>query len=186
MLDYFKEKLTKEDFEILKVSLFLRTRYRLKENVSRIKSDIIKRFGDRGKNIANLCSAEYFENFIRPLWDTIHKSIASKNEANQKFNEIFELIVRNGLLAVFVNYHMTENKLVSQIAGKIEESKKYGFAMISEQLYVHALSRANVETVLQWIQNNPGYPKVSIVSQGPDFITVSIPIDHNALETEKD
>ncbi len=182
LLDYFKGKISKEDYEILKISLFLRFRFRLKENVSDIKSDIIKRFGDRGKNIANLCSAEYFEEYIRPLWDTIHKSVVKKDEADQKFKKIFELIVRDGLLAVFVHHKMTEDKLAAKIAGKIEESRRYGFVMISDQLYVHALSLPNVKTVLQWIKNNPEFPNVTIVSEGPDFITVSIPIDHNALD----
>lgn len=176
LLNYFRDKLTKEDFEILKVSLFLKTSYKSGKSVLQIKSDIKKKFGDRGKNIANLCSSGYFENFIKPLWISVHKSIGDKGKADQDFREVFELIVKNGLLAVFVHYKMTEAKLSLVIANKIEESKKYGFAMISDQLYVHALSRSNVKTVLGWVKRFGTELSAEIVAQGTDFITVSIPI----------
>ena len=181
ILSYFKDKLTKEDFEILRISLFLRSRYRLKENVSKIKEDIVKKFGDRGKNIANLCSSGYFENFIKPLWEAIHESIEDKENAGKEFYQIFELIVKNGLLAVFVHHHMTVDKLSSLIAKRIEESTRYGFAMVSEQLYIHALSKTNVKTVNDWIENHDVEIKAEIVAQGKDFITVAIPIDHELV-----
>jgi hypothetical protein len=186
LLDYFRNKLSREDFEILRISLFLRSRYRLKENVSHIKSDILKRFGDRGKNIANLCSAGYFESFVQPLYEAIHESIENKTEAEQKFNEIFELIVRNGLLAVFVHSGMTEGKLASQIMKKMEESKRYGFAMVSDQLYIHALSSQNVNTVLKWIEKNGTEISAEVIAKGSDFITVSIPISDLSLDNFED
>ena len=186
LLNYFRDKLSKEDFEILKVSLFLRFRYALKENITDIKIDIIKRFGDRGKNIANLCSAGYFESFIRPLWDVIHESIERKNEADQNFKEIFELIVKNGLLAVFVNHRMTEGKLLAEITNKITESKKYGFAMVSDQLYVHALSVQNVRTVQLWNETHGIKLNARAGAQSSDFITISIPIDHLPIEENEE
>ncbi|MHB1810946.1 MAG: hypothetical protein ACYDCP_06115 [Thermoplasmataceae archaeon] len=184
LLAYFREKLTKEDFEILRISLFLRSRYRLKENVSKIKEDIVKKFGDRGKNIANLCSTEYFENFIKPLWEVIHKSIEDKETADREFYQIFELIVKNGLLAVFVHHYLTADKLSSLISKRIEESVRYGFAMVSEQLYIHALSRQNVTTVVDWVENHGVKIKAKIIVQGNDFITVAIPIDHELVEED--
>jgi|ACXJ01.1.fsa_nt_gi hypothetical protein len=184
LLGYFKDKLTKEDFEILRISLFLRSRHRLKENVSKIKEDIVKKFGDRGKNIANLCSTEYFENFIKPLWEVIHESIEDQGTADIEFYKIFELIVKNGLLAVFVHHYMTADKLSSLITKRIEESVRYGFAMVSEQLYIHALSRQNVKTVVDWVENHGVKIKAEIIVQGKDFITVAIPIDHELFEED--
>lgn len=183
-LSYFKDKLTKEDFEILRISLFLRSRHRLKENISKIKEDIVKKFGDRGKNIANLCSSGYFENFIKPLWEAIHESVEDKEEANKEFYTIFELIVKNGLLALFVHHSMTVDTLSSLIAKRIKESARYGFAMVSEQLYIHALSKPNVRTVLDWIENHGAEIKAEIIAQGKDFITVAIPIDHELVDDD--
>lgn len=172
---FFKGKIPKEDLEILNISLFMRDRFKKDENISQIKSDIIKRFGDRGKNIANLCTTNYFENFIKPLWEAIHGAIADKQQADQRFNEIYELIVKNGLLAVFVHSKMSKSKLAVLIRKKMEESKKYGFTVVSDRLYIHALSRSNVKTVLECIESED--ITANIVSQDTDFITVEIPID---------
>jgi hypothetical protein len=71
MLKFFKDKIPKEDFEALRVSLFIRALYKDNENIFQVKKDVIKKFGERGKNITNLCSAGYFENFIKPLYEEI-------------------------------------------------------------------------------------------------------------------
>lgn len=177
-LAFFRDKLPSPDLEILKISLFMRARFNLNENVSKIKEDIIKRFGDRGGNIANLCTAGYFENFINPLWTIIHQSIKEKRNADEKFNEIYELIVRNGLLAVFVHHFMSDDKLSNLIQRRLDESKRYGFGVISDKLYIHALSNANVKTVKKWIQKSGNEIGAEIIAQEAEFITVSIPTDH--------
>jgi hypothetical protein len=149
-----------------------------KENVSPIKADIVKRFGDRGKNIANLCSASYFEDFIGPLWDVIHGSVKQKNEADKHFNDIYELIIKNGLLAIFVHHRMSKEKLTALVQGKIDESKRYGFSLVSDYIYIHALSEHNVRTVIDWIEHSE--MKVNIIARDIDFITVALPLSSNS------
>ncbi len=177
MLSFFKDKIPKEDFEALKVSLFMRALFRDNENIFQVKRDVIKKFGDRGKNIANLCSSEYFENFIKPLYEEIDKSSMRKEETNEIFNNIYEMIIKNGLLAVFVNYGMSVRDIDIEVNRKIGESKKYGFYQISEVLYIHALSRKNVETLDEWIQGH-NYD-VRSATRGKWFLTISVPIDKN-------
>jgi len=65
ILSFFENLIPEGDFSALKMALYLRYQATQKRgNISHLKADIRYRFGDRGVNIANLCSTGYFEEFM--------------------------------------------------------------------------------------------------------------------------
>lgn len=175
LLRFFEDKIPKDDHEVLKISLFMRSLFRSNVNISQIKLDIIRKFGERGNSIANLCTTEYFENFIKPLYEEIQNSEEDQETVSKTFGKIYELIVRNGLLAIFVNHNMSERDLDNEVEKKIQESKKYGFHQISDVLYIHALSRRNVETVERWMKRCTY--EVNPIARRRGYITMAVSID---------
>ena len=107
ILDFFEQIIPREDFEALESSLYLRKKFLDKKDIKQLKQDIRMRFGDRGKNIANLCTAGYFENFLMPLY----------NKSQEDFKKIYEVVISKSAMAVFVNSQMCE----AEIANKIKE-----------------------------------------------------------------
>src|SRR3989339_1623940 len=115
ILDFFSSLIPKEDLEALESSLFLRRKFNEKKDIRKLKEDIRRRFGDRGNNIANLCTAGYFENFLIHL----------HNSSKERFAELYELIVDKSVCAVFVHGEMSPEQITSQIKNKIAISKRY-------------------------------------------------------------
>src|SRR6218665_477814 len=60
ILTFFKEVLSKRDWEALRDSLFLRFEFSKGNSVKELKQDITVRYGERGNIISNLCTAGYF------------------------------------------------------------------------------------------------------------------------------
>ena len=82
------------------MSLFLRSELKRNRNVSGYKNDIREQFGERGANIANLCTAGYFENEFMPLYALSH----------EEFKEYYELAVKEKARALFVHAYMGQMK----------------------------------------------------------------------------
>ena len=136
ILTFFQGIIPKEDFEALQASLYLRTVFKQGKNIIKLKRDIRNAFGTRGNNIANLCSAGYFEEFLIPIYN------ATKDNEN-KFKELYELIVNNVVLAIFVHRDMSLEEISSQIIKKAEISKKYGLGVI----HIHGIGESNVAKI---------------------------------------
>ncbi|MBS3076375.1 hypothetical protein J4481_01380 [Candidatus Pacearchaeota archaeon] len=91
ILDFFSSLIPKEDLEALESSLFLRRKFNEKKDIRKLKEDIRRRFGDRGNNIANLCTAGYFEKFLIPLF----------NSSKEDFERIYEVVISKLVLVIF-------------------------------------------------------------------------------------
>jgi len=139
VLDFFKNIISNEDFEALESSLYLRRKFLNREDVKHLKEDIRMRFGDRGNNIANLCTAGYFENFLMPLFNS------SKND----FNKIYEVVVSRSAIAVFVHSQMNDSKISQEIRMKLELSKKYGIKF----LHIHGIGENNIKIIKRCIED---------------------------------
>jgi len=138
ILEFFRPIIPPSDYEALEAALFLRAEFRKSNDVSGLKDDIRKRFGDRGNNISNLCTAGYFEEFLMPLF----------NSSREMFDRIYEEIVMRSIVAVFVNRGMKPDAIPYEIQRRLEISKKYGIKFI----HIHGISRANVEKIISCIQ----------------------------------
>ncbi|KAA3649766.1 MAG: hypothetical protein DWP98_06460, partial [Bacteroidetes bacterium] len=84
ILEFFRPIIPFDDFQALKMSLFLRYQDLNKKPIAYLKEDIISKYGSRGGNISNLCSKKYFEEEFKPLYNQV---------SNEKFNEYYEAVV---------------------------------------------------------------------------------------------
>jgi hypothetical protein len=146
ILIFFKKIISEDDFLALETSLYLRYLFTKKEftSVKKIKKDIIYKFGDRGKNICNLCSAGYFDRLLKEIYNS------DKTKDKKEFKKIYELIITNIILAIFVNSTMEFNQIDLEITNKIYANKKYGI----NDLYIHGLGFKNIKNIKNWINKN--------------------------------
>ncbi|MBI5392771.1 hypothetical protein HZA96_02785 [Candidatus Woesearchaeota archaeon] len=148
ILNFFKLIMNLKDYEALEASLFLRKEFRSGiisgKPIINLKADIRKRFGDRGNNIANLCTAGYFEQFLMQLYNDAQKEV---------YNQIYEEIVNNSIVAVFVHTNMTEDEIPEQITNKINISKRYGIKFI----HIHGIGKMNILKIKKCIEQEKKY-----------------------------
>lgn len=103
--------------------------------VAQLKEQIVTKSGDRGRNIANLCTADYLEDLVIPL--------RSQTDKKELFLEIYEDIVVYPLMAVFVSHYRTPDQIKTEILDKICQATKYGWHKIS----VHGIGEENARTI---------------------------------------
>ncbi len=138
-LVFFKHIIPKSDYIALESSLFVREKFDNDEPIADLKRGITMRFGDRGRNICNLCTAKYFEEFLIPLF----------NADKEPFDNIYEDLIKNSMLAVFVNQSMEVDDIPGEIKKKIAISKKYGFNFI----HIHGIGQTNIDTIKKFIDS---------------------------------
>lgn len=143
ILNFFEQIVPKNDFEALESALYLRYVFQNKGDINKLKKDIRQRFGDRGNNIANLCSAGYFEEFLIPLY----------NSSKTEFNTLYELIILKSVVAVFVNRNMKHEEITEEIKKRLEISKKYGINFI----HIHGIGESNISKIKQCINENKSF-----------------------------
>lgn len=145
ILSFFESIIPNEDYLALESSLFLRKQFLDGEPINELKKGIRNRLGDRGNNIANLCTAGYFEEFLIPLY----------NSSQEKFKKIYEDVIGKSILAIFVNRYTNPEEIPTQISRKLDLSKKYGIDFI----HIHGISKTNIIKIKECIENNRDYFK---------------------------
>lgn len=164
LISFAHEKIPVRDRVIWKGALLVRHQHLQGNNqrATELRFDLIGRFGDRAKNITNLCTANYLEQIIRPLWEQLNKQGDSEN---QKFFDIYESIVTEQPFAVFVSLHETEEEIVREVLSKKELVIKYGW----RKLAIHGIGEGNirkVQAVAEKIRLETGVqPSISIQSE---------------------
>jgi len=126
----------------LRASLYLKKRFKegaQKEEINKLKSDILKRYSKRGRNICDLCSAGYFD-VLTKLHEEMQKD---PNFVNEDFLGIYNLFVEEGTLTVFVSSGNSEYQVKQEIERKINRNRQYGIHF----LYIHGIGRANIEKI---------------------------------------
>ncbi len=140
ILQFFKPIIPPNDLDALEASLFLRDAFKRGENIDYMKHDIRMKFGDRGSNIANLCTPGYFETFLMPLYNT----------SPERFKELYEIIISNAALAVFVHREKSAKEITDEIIEKIVVSKRYGIKF----LHIHGIGKHNIGKIKKCIEEN--------------------------------
>jgi len=141
LLNFFADILPQEDLNILRAALYIRIIFKEHHgDVTQLKSQLVSQHGIRAANITNLCSAGYFESWIKPLYEEMSKKPGFKKE---KFLEIYEEVVRYSPFAFFVNRAMSDSEVIQHIMNKIERMKRYGI----KTLNIHGIGHSNVAKV---------------------------------------
>lgn len=133
-LNFFKGIIDDEDYQALELSYFLRSDFLSDgNNVNRYKRDIRNQFGKRGNNIANLCTAGYFEELLIPMY----------NEAPESFDSVYELLVVQEAFTLFIHGGMKPADITSRLRNKIELAKRYGLSYFM----IHSKGKRNEKTI---------------------------------------
>lgn len=165
---FFRGKIDNSDLEILRASLYVKLVYERGGKVGDLKRDIILKFGERGRNIVNLCTAGYFTSLIKPLYNEMVKQ---PNFTPTWFLEVFDTLVNHSTFAVFVSSPMTKEQLLADVEEKMEINKKYGI----NYLTIHGIGENNVskiEYVLMKIRDRFTY--TPDIESGKRYIIITI------------
>ncbi len=138
ILTFFKGIIPDEDYEALNSALFLRSQFKEGKNITNLKSDIRVRFGDRGNNISNLCTAGYFEEFLMPLY----------NSSKSDFLKLYDIIISKSIIAVFVHSHMDLESIPHEMSSKLGLCKQYGIKFI----HIHGIGESNIKKIKDCIE----------------------------------
>lgn len=107
LLDFFKDKIPRDDFLALRAALFMRKSFRERSRrdfVYRLKLQIIQKYGLRGKSITNLCTSGYFETLIAPMYNEM---VVKKGASPEDFLRAYDVIIKESAFAVFISSQMT-------------------------------------------------------------------------------
>jgi hypothetical protein len=144
VLDFFKDIIPSADLEALQASLYLREKFNSDRiSVPQLKDDIVKSFGDRGRNIANLCTAGYFEHFLMDL----------HNSSPDQFSRLYELIVSKSIIAVFVYHDKSKEDIKKDIDLKIRLCKNYGIPF----MHIHGIGKGNTKKIKEILAEEAEY-----------------------------
>lgn len=134
LLEFFEPILSRNDYLVLRDSLFIRSEFFNKgASVGLLKADIRSRYGERGNVICNLCTAGYFEAIMIPLWNTDQK----------EFYEYYDIAIDRGITALFVNSGMTVKDIESAIHHKLTSAKSYGL----KHFHIHGIGKVNIDKI---------------------------------------
>ncbi len=124
-----------KDYDILKASVVIREKFKNKQDIQKLKEELVESYGTRARRISNLCSAGYFDYMIEIL-DELKKDESFNIESFRKF---YEIIIDEEAFSVFVHVGLNEN-LKEIILNKLERNKSYGIKYVN----IHALNKVNV------------------------------------------
>lgn len=138
ILQLFSKILSKDDFDALKMSFYVRDLSKKKIPIHTHKMDIKDRFGDRGVNICNLCSAGYFENELKSLYD--HDTVP-------EFNKYYELVVGKKARALFVHSGMSVHDIETEVLVMVDKAIKYHMS----DFRIHGIGKLNVACIKKFV-----------------------------------
>ncbi|MBX7204292.1 MAG: hypothetical protein K1X81_02600 [Bacteroidia bacterium] len=172
-LEFFKPILPIDDFNALKLSMFLRYEDKKgnKNNVQRFKNDIRNRFGDRGGNIANLCTAGYFDEELKSLYLRIPR---------EEFKEYYEMVVGDKARALFIHHDMGVDEIDAEVEKMFLKATKYHMG----DFKIHGKGADNVKTLREFIKSRTGKEKYKIHIKYEDPKLPAIECIVNVLQTD--
>lgn len=136
-INFFKGKIADRDLLTLRAAYFIRQEMEGGKKVERLVHGVAANYGKRGTNIVNLCGRGYFEDYIKPLYETLEEN---PNFELSTFSNMYNLIIETVPFAYFVNRGQTLDNLIESLLEKIPFSKQYG----QKKLAIHAIGGDNV------------------------------------------
>jgi len=149
ILDYLRNKIPVPDIPIWRVSLYLKKCFEAGEKVGSLKSDISARYGERGRNICNLCSSNYIEDWLMPTYDLLEKNSENKDVALKKFKALYAKMVEELPFSVFVSSQDKEGEIRARIEIKMEANIKYGIKFLN----IHGIGHRNIKRIYDTIKH---------------------------------
>lgn len=134
LLRFFEDLIPSQDLKALEESLFLRYEFKKKKNIDGLKREIRNKYGQRGNNIANLCTAEYFHEDLQSIY----------NEYGLEFfKKIYHLMVGREAFTLFVSQEMNVQETTQKIEEALKQAKRYGV----EIYQIHGIGKKNIKKI---------------------------------------
>lgn len=134
------------DVPLLNACLFLRMKYERGEAVEIYKAQIMRIYGARGCNFANLCSAGYLEKEFLPVYEDLMRTYPDDPAgAKSKFLVFYNSVVSELPWTEFVSGRMPAEKRTAHIVEKINRNVKNGVRVLN----IHGLGEKNVNKILE-------------------------------------
>jgi|GEM_PF-6566781 len=150
------------DIPLLRACLFLRARFQAGVPVEDMKGQIVRVYGPRGRNFANLVSAGYLEQWFWPIYEELQRAYPDDPDLGKaKFRSLYNSIVNDLPWTEFVSSRASKNTISDHIAGKMKRNLEMGVRYLN----VHGLGEANVKKVmllLPEIQKQTGATAVQV------------------------
>ena len=157
ILKYFKGKISDQDFEALRIAVFIKKKFFVEgEDISVYLEQLYRKFGSRGRNINNLYSEGYFESFIKPYYALLE----SENRINE-FAQGFDNFVTEQPITYFINQYKTQEQVNKELSEKIMRNKKYGI----KRLNIHGIGEKNIVKAVEFIKIIETNLDVKIISR---------------------
>src|ERR1039457_487722 len=132
------------DVPLLNACLFLRMKYQRGEAVEVLKAQIMRIYGTRGGNFANLCSAGYLESTFLPAYEELTRAYPNNpEEAKAKYQTFYKTVLNELPWTEFVSGRAPAAKTTVHIVEKMKRNVLNGVRYLN----IHALGEKNVKTV---------------------------------------
>ncbi len=128
-----------KDVPILEVAILIKIKSLKGENIGPMKGQLVQRFGSRAGMICNLYSAGYFESLILPLYQSIEGGTLALDE----YLDIYEMIVTESPLAMFIGIGITKAKARQLLLDKISSNR----ANDVEHINIHGIGDSNIALI---------------------------------------
>ena len=173
IISFLTPLISQEDLIVWRASLYLKKCFQEgKSGVAILKSQLSQKYGDRGNNIANLCTAGYLEEYLIPMHEALKKSIADAGKVKERFQIFYATIVNDLPFTIFVCAQMHEGEIKKTILDKMEQNMKYGLKFFN----IHGIGTRNIKKikeVLAEIENKKILANKNI-TEGNDIIFVRL------------
>jgi len=136
-----------DDMPIWRAALYLKSCFEEGKKVDNLKGDIIDRFGDRGRKIANLCSAGYLDKMLE-IYNALVEELGTEQLAKEKFKIIYSTYVDAFRFTIFVCHWDKPDELIGKIESKIDENAEYGIKFIN----LHGIGADNTKKIKRIIE----------------------------------
>lgn len=131
-----------EDILALRASYIIKAKSKAGEDIKDLRDGIIRKYGERGRKLTNLCTSGYFEDVILPTYAAMKQADAFQVKDFVAFYEVF---VDESGFAVFVNVGMTVETVCAEVIKKLDRNRSYG----KYYVHVHGLGPSIVKTILK-------------------------------------
>lgn len=131
------------DIKIWRAALYIRSQYQQSKDIQQLKLDVMAKYGEKGKNIVNLCTAGYIETLFAPNYKFLKDNHTDEAVIKEHFEALYELVVYELAVTVFVYLTMKDAEVKDQIIKKIEQNLKYGIKFLN----IHGIGKANVDKI---------------------------------------
>jgi hypothetical protein len=138
ILKFFKGKLKNEDYEALRISVYIKKKFSENEEIKPYLDDLHNKYGKRGNNINNLYGEGYFDSFIK----LYYLSLEEEGRLNE-FEKFFDKFVMEQPITYFVNQNKSQEKMNEELFLKIGKNKNYGIKRIN----IHGIGKLNANKI---------------------------------------